>query len=167
MHSLLPQHAEIWNGSLQHICCKQSHACAGHSSSQLSPSQFAVVEVYTSTRLFILVKAWTMTVPDGCSGPAQCRLLIMQVAAVVGESSVEEWTIINLTGDAHPIHLHEVLFEVSWILCRTGSTGNMQHTSALPHSLLLVPSMLCTMHRFSMHGRSTVDRPQHVMQLFA
>jgi FtsP/CotA-like multicopper oxidase with cupredoxin domain len=36
----------------------------------------------------------------------------VQVAALVGTDAVEEWTIINLTGDAHPIHMHELLFEV-------------------------------------------------------
>jgi FtsP/CotA-like multicopper oxidase with cupredoxin domain len=36
----------------------------------------------------------------------------VQVAALVGTDAAEEWTIINLTGDAHPIHMHEVLFEV-------------------------------------------------------
>jgi FtsP/CotA-like multicopper oxidase with cupredoxin domain len=46
----------------------------------------------------------TLAMPVGC--------WVLQVAAVVGENTVEDWTIINLTGDAHPIHLHEVLFEV-------------------------------------------------------
>jgi FtsP/CotA-like multicopper oxidase with cupredoxin domain len=35
-----------------------------------------------------------------------------QVSFVSGVNTTEEWTIINLTPDAHPIHLHEVLFEV-------------------------------------------------------
>jgi FtsP/CotA-like multicopper oxidase with cupredoxin domain len=44
-----------------------------------------------------------------------------QAAANVGLGAVEEWTIINLTGDAHPIHMHEGLFEVRrntalWVL---------------------------------------------------
>ncbi|WIA31356.1 hypothetical protein OEZ86_002257 [Tetradesmus obliquus] len=34
------------------------------------------------------------------------------VAAVTGTDAVEQWTIINLTGDAHPIHMHKGLFEV-------------------------------------------------------
>jgi FtsP/CotA-like multicopper oxidase with cupredoxin domain len=37
----------------------------------------------------------------------------MQVSALAGQGVVEEWTIINLTPDAHPIHIHEVMFEVS------------------------------------------------------
>jgi bilirubin oxidase len=35
-----------------------------------------------------------------------------QVRFVSGVNATEEWTIVNLTPDAHPIHIHEVLFEV-------------------------------------------------------
>ncbi|WIA31357.1 hypothetical protein OEZ86_002257 [Tetradesmus obliquus] len=46
------------------------------------------------------------------SPPALLVGLCVQVAAVTGTDAVEQWTIINLTGDAHPIHMHKGLFEV-------------------------------------------------------
>jgi FtsP/CotA-like multicopper oxidase with cupredoxin domain len=36
----------------------------------------------------------------------------LQVSLNADLNATEEWTIINLTPDAHPIHIHEVMFEV-------------------------------------------------------
>ncbi|WIA36699.1 hypothetical protein OEZ86_007976 [Tetradesmus obliquus] len=40
------------------------------------------------------------------------RFWMDPVDTITGLNATEEWTIINLTPDAHPIHIHEVMFEI-------------------------------------------------------
>uniref|UniRef100_A0A383VIA1 Plastocyanin-like domain-containing protein n=1 Tax=Tetradesmus obliquus TaxID=3088 RepID=A0A383VIA1_TETOB len=53
----------------------------------------------------------------GSTSPANLlgikQLWMSPVTALTAPNTVEEWTIINLTADAHPIHIHESYFEAT------------------------------------------------------
>ncbi|WIA31275.1 hypothetical protein OEZ86_002177 [Tetradesmus obliquus] len=67
------------------------------------------------------------------------QLWMSPVTALTAPNTVEEWTIINLTADAHPIHIHESYFEVvKHELVQISSSGGFSFTGrvGLPANLL-------------------------------
>jgi FtsP/CotA-like multicopper oxidase with cupredoxin domain len=68
--------------------------------------------VYVS--LWGTTKVYSACVAAAAAAAACCRclLLLLQVTADSPTNAVSVWDIINLSADSHPIHMHNVDFEV-------------------------------------------------------
>ncbi|KAF6257813.1 hypothetical protein COO60DRAFT_1460964 [Scenedesmus sp. NREL 46B-D3] len=73
------------------------------------------------------------------------------VTALTDLNTTEEWTIINLTPDAHPIHIHEVLFEVVKYE-RIAVVDESTKPSSSPDTTLMPPNYATTV-RFTTSNR--------------